>query len=550
MILIIDNYDSFTYNLCQIIGSMYSDVRVFRNDEITISEIRELSPDALIISPGPGYPSQAGISEEAILSFTGEIPVLGICLGHQAIAEVFGGKIVRAQELMHGKSSDIKIDTSCDIFSGLSPVIRAGRYHSLIAHKESLPECLAVTARDCTGQIMGIKHKEYQTYGLQFHPESILTQDGRKILDNFLKLIPGYKSQFDAPGMTDKTQLKQYISLVADRKLDLTQTQAYEAMKCIMSGNATDAQISSLLTAMKMKGETTDEITGFARGMRDMASEVHSCTDAVDIVGTGGDMSNTFNISTTSAIVASAAGAKVAKHGNRSVSSASGAADILESLGVKIASTPEISKNIIERIGISFLFAPSFHSSMKYAAPARRETGIRTIFNILGPLSNPAKTDYILLGTYSKQLLRPMAEVLMNLGIKHALLIYGDDGLDEISVSSTTSVCEIKDGTMNEYSISPEDFGLERASKNDIKGGTPDENADITLGILSGKITGAKRNIVLLNTGAALYTADKASSIKEGIIMAGQAIDSGAALAKLNELIDITNEQQSGGASA
>ena len=544
MIIIIDNYDSFTYNLCQLIGTMYSDIRVFRNDQISISEIETMNPQAIVISPGPGYPCDAGISTEAIKHFSGKIPLLGVCLGHQAIVEAFGGKIIKATELMHGKSSRITTDTKSVLFCNLPGQITAARYHSLIAQSSSMPQCLKVTAHDSSGQIMAVEHKEHKTYGLQFHPESILTQEGNIIIANFLNQIDGVTVpvNYDSGIEKEKTELKKYISKIADKNQSLTVKEAYDAIICIMKNEATDAQISSLLTAMKMKGETIEEITGFAKGMRAMATEIHSCRDSIDIVGTGGDMSDTFNISTTSSFVVAACGAKVAKHGNRSVSSKSGAADILESLGVKIASVPEESKKIIDTIGISFLFAQSYHSSMKFVAPTRKQTGIRTIFNILGPLANPAKSEYILLGTYSKELLRPMAEVLINLGIKHAMLVHGNDCLDEISVCASTSVCEIADGKISEYEISPEDYGIPLASGADIKGGTPEENAQITLDILSGNLRGPKRNIVLLNSAAALYIYGKASSISEGIKLAENAIDSGKALEKLNQLISLSNK--------
>ncbi len=544
MIIIIDNYDSFTYNLCQLIGTMYSDIRVFRNDQITISEIEIMNPQAIVISPGPGYPCDAGISTEAIKYFSGKIPLLGVCLGHQAIVEAFGGKIIKATELMHGKSSEIIIDTKSTLFSNLPEQITAARYHSLIAQSCSIPQCLKITAYDSSEQIMAVEHKEHKTYGLQFHPESILTQTGKRIIANFLIQIDGFTlpANYDSGIEKEKTELKKYISKIADKSQSLTIKEAYDAVLCIMKNEATDAQISSLLTAMKMKGETIEEITGFAKGMRAMATEIHSCRDSIDIVGTGGDMSDTFNISTTSAFVVAACGARVAKHGNRSVSSKSGAADILESLGVKIASVPEESKKLLDTIGISFLFAQSYHSSMKFVAPTRKQTGIRTIFNILGPLANPAKSEYILLGTYSKELLRPMAEVLINLGIKHAMLVHGNDCLDEISVCASTNVCEIIDSKINEYEISPEDYGIPLASGKDIKGGTPGENAQITLDILSGKLRGPKRNIVLLNSAAALYICGKAPSISEGIKLAENAIDSGKALEKLNQLIVLSNK--------
>lgn len=542
MILLIDNYDSFTYNLYQFFGEQYSDIKVARNDEITIDEIEKLNPQAIIISPGPGYPKDAGISIEAIKHFSGRIPILGICLGHQSICEAFGGKIVPAKELMHGKSSTIRIDNSSDIFKGLPDSVVCARYHSLIADEASLPECLKVIGTDSAGQIMAVEHREHPTYGLQFHPESVLTNYGKVMIKNFLSKIEGIKIndvKTNAPE-APKTLLKPFIAKVVDGN-SLTKEEAMQAMDVIMSGNATDAQISSLLTALRIKGETIDEITGFAQIMREKANTVKDCKDAIDIVGTGGDLANTFNISTTSSFVIAGCGAKVAKHGNRSVSSKSGAADVLEKLGVKISSSPEQAKEMIDSIGISFLFAQSYHGSMRFVAPARRETGIRTVFNILGPLANPANTDYILLGVYEKELLKPMAEVLINLGIKRAMLVYGNDKLDEISISDNTSVCEIKDGQMSFYEINPEDYGFKKVSKEDVVGGTAEENAKITLGILQGKITDTKRDIVLLNAGCALYICGKADSIKSGIDLAKASIDGGWAEAKLNQLIEKSN---------
>ena len=277
--------------------------------------------------------------------------------------------------------------------------------------------------------------------------------------------------------------------------------------------------------------------------MRAKAEHVAGCEESVDIVGTGGDLANSFNISTTSSFVIAAAGMPVAKHGNRSVSSKSGAADVLESLGVKIQTAPEEAKASIETVGLSFLFAQSYHGSMKYVGPARKEMGLRTVFNILGPLTNPASTNYIVLGVYEKALLPVMAQVLIGLGIKRAMIVYGNDRLDEISVSDSTSVAEVRDGKVKEYEIAPEDFGLPRGSKKDIVGGTADENAFITRGILDGSIQDAKRNIVLLNAGCALYITGKAGSIADGVALAAEQIDSGKALEKLNEFVAFTNRQ-------
>ena len=425
MILFLDNYDSFTYNLYQYIGELYPDIQVVRNDEITLEEIEAMHPDALLISPGPGYPKDAGISIPAIQKFAGKMPILGICLGHQAIAEAFGGKIVKAEHLMHGKASNIAIDNQSVLFAGLPQVIACGRYHSLIVEEASLPSCLRITARDENGQIMALEHTKFPIYGLQFHPESILSEDGKEILIRFLNLLPGVSipTKQQTPQQPKKALLP-YAEKVLNGE-NLTETEAMEAMDLIMSNAATDIQIAEFLTALRMKGETIEEITGFAKGMRSKAKTVPNCKDAIDIVGTGGDCSNSFNISTTSSFIIAAAGAKVAKHGNRSVSSKSGAADVLERLGVKIQTTPEQAANCIHEIGISFLFAQSYHGSMKYVAKARKEMGTRTVFNILGPLANPAETDYILLGVYSDDLIPVMAKVLCGLGIRHAMVVHG-----------------------------------------------------------------------------------------------------------------------------
>lgn len=542
MILLIDNYDSFTYNLYQQIGSIYPDIKVIRNDKITTDEIEKMAPEAIIISPGPGYPSEAGISVETIKRFSGRIPILGVCLGHQSIAEAFGGKIVRANAPMHGKSSDISIDVTSPLFTGMPEKIKAARYHSLIAEKSSLPECLKVIAEDSEGQIMAVCHKEHPTYGVQFHPESVLTEIGSSIISNFLSDIAEIKVANPVTAKipaADRTALKKYIAIVADRK-DLTQQEAEEAMNIIMSDAATDAQIAGFLSFLRAKGETVDEITGFARIMRKKASVVPASKSAVDIVGTGGDLANSFNISTTASFVISGTGLNVAKHGNRSVSSKSGAADVLEALGVNIRLSPAQASACIQNVGISFLFAQSFHSSMRFVGTARREMGVRTVFNILGPLANPALSDYILLGVYDRSLLEVMAKVLMNLGVKGAMIVYGN-GLDEVSVSGETEVCELRGKKLIKYTISPEDFGMKRYPKEDIVGGTPQENAEITYNILSGKEKGAKRDIVLLNAACAIYCTGAASSIEEGLEMAKESIDSGIALSKLEKLKEFTN---------
>lgn len=326
------------------------------------------------------------------------------------------------------------------------------------------------------------------------------------------------------------------------KKQDLAYAEAEAVMDEIMSGQATPVQMSAYLTALALKVETIDEITASAAGMRAHCIKLLHNLDVLEIVGTGGDGSNSFNISTTSSLVIAAGGVPVAKHGNRAASSKSGAADVLEALGVKITLTPERSAEILKKINICFLFAQNYHIAMKYVAPIRKELGIRTVFNILGPLSNPAGANMELMGVYDQSLVEPLAQVMANLGVNRGMVVYGQDSLDEISMCAPTSVCEIRDGKFTSYEITPEQFGYERCEKGALTGGTPAENAEITKAILKGEEKGPKRQAVCLNAGAALYIAGKATSIEEGVKLAESLIDSGAALKKLEEFVEETNK--------
>ena len=326
------------------------------------------------------------------------------------------------------------------------------------------------------------------------------------------------------------------------KKQDLAYAEAEAVMDEIMSGQATPVQMSAYLTALALKGETIDEITASAAGMRAHCIKLLHNLDVLEIVGTGGDGSNSFNISTTSSLVIAAGGVPVAKHGNRAASSKSGAADVLEALGVKITLTPERSAEILKKINICFLFAQNYHIAMKYVAPIRKELGIRTVFNILGPLSNPAGANMELMGVYDQSLVEPLAQVMVNLGVNRGMVVYGQDSLDEISMCAPTAVCEIRDGKFTSYEITPEQFGYERCEKGALTGGTPAENAEITKAILKGEEKGPKRQAVCLNAGAALYIAGKAASIEEGVKLAESLIDSGAALKKLEEFVEETNK--------
>ena len=338
--------------------------------------------------------------------------------------------------------------------------------------------------------------------------------------------------------------IKEAIVKIVDKQ-DLTYDEAYQVITEIMSGETTPTQNAAFLAALSTKStkaETVDEIAGCAAAMRAKAIKVETDLDTLEIVGTGGDGANSFNISTTSAIILAAAGVKVSKHGNRAASSKSGTADCLEALGININLEPERCAELLNEVGFCFLFAQKYHTSMKYVGPIRKELGIRTVFNILGPITNPASPTYQLLGVYDSSLVEPLARVLYSLGVKRALVVYGQDKLDEISVSAPTSVCELNNGEYKTYELTPEQFGFERGSKQDIVGGTPEENAQITRDILSGKLQGSKRNIVLMNAGAALYIAGKADTIEDGVKLAAEMIDSGKATETLAKIVELTNK--------
>ncbi len=331
-------------------------------------------------------------------------------------------------------------------------------------------------------------------------------------------------------------------------KGDLSYDEAYQVMNEIMNGETTQTQNAAFLAALSTKSaraETIDEISGCATAMREHATKVpHEGMEVLEIVGTGGDHAHSFNISTTASLVIAAAGVKVAKHGNRAASSMSGTADCQEALGINIQQTPEACGKLLREAGLCFMFAQKYHSSMKYVGAVRRELGVRTVFNILGPLTNPASPEYMILGVYDEYLVETLAKVLTSLGVRHGMVVYGQDKLDEISISAPTTICELKDGWYRTFEITPEQFGLKRGSKSDIIGGTPEENARITRGILAGEIRDARRDIVLMNAGAAIYCGGAAESFEDGVKKAAEMIDSGKAMEVLENYVRISNEEE------
>jgi len=337
--------------------------------------------------------------------------------------------------------------------------------------------------------------------------------------------------------------IKEAILKLADKE-DLSYEMAEQVMSEIMGGEASQVQMSAFLTALSLKGETIEEITACAEGMRKHCIKLLHDMSALEIVGTGGDHANTFNISTVSSLVVSAAGVPVAKHGNRAASSKCGAADVLEALGVNINISPEMSTRILEEIGICFLFAQNYHIAMKYVAPVRKELGIRTVFNVLGPLCNPAGANMQLMGVYEEALVEPLAKVLYNLGLKNAMVVYGQDGLDEISLSASTSVCEIRNGKFSSYVLDPQEFGFALCSKKELVGGTPPENAEIARAILNGE-EGSRKDAVVLNSAAAIYIANPSLDLPQAIQIARDTIDSGKAMKQLERFICLSNEEVS-----
>ncbi len=562
MILVLDNYDSFTYNLVQFLGELGADVAVWRNDQITLAQIAQIAPSHIVISPGPGRPEDGGISCDVIRHFAARVPILGVCLGHQCIGAAFGGRVGPAPRLMHGKTSSIH-HTNQGIFAGLPNPMIATRYHSLIV-EEPLPDVLEPTAHTTEGELMALRHKSYPVVGVQFHPESILTPEGKMLLANFLSMSGagydrpvsgGRHSAGTTEGVTVSpnvqpaakvqnakggvSMMKSAIAKVIEGQ-DLSRAEAEEVMSQIMAGKATPAQIGAFLTALRMKGETIEEIVGCATAMRKAAVRVESKrTDLIDTCGTGGDGAHTFNISTTTAFVVAGAGLGVAKHGNRSVSSKCGSADLLQALGVNLELTPQQVADCIDEVGIGFLFAPKLHPAMKYAIGPRREMGVRSIFNILGPLTNPANAATQIMGVFDGSLTEPLANVLREMGGRAAFVVHGADGLDELSTTGVNRVSSFSNGVVRTYELDPSELGLRRATLADLVGGDPEENASISRAVLAGE-QGPRRDVVLLNAAAALVAGGAADDLHEGLARAVESISSGKALRKLDNLVRYT----------
>ncbi len=503
------------------------EIKVVRNNRIKIEEIENLDPDGIIISPGPGRPVDAGISLNVVKHFAGEIPILGVCLGHQVIGEAFGAKIVQAEHIVHGKTENMTLDGK-GLFRTLGEKEIFTRYHSLIIEPESIPDCLEITATGINGIIMGIRHVKYNIESVQFHPESIGSPAGKQIFANFIN----YRRE--------PFPVKQILTKIIDGK-NLTFEEAEGFMTELTEGELNNSQIAAFLISLNSKGITGIEIAGCASALQKKRTAIEPSTPVLDTCGTGGDGLGTFNISSFSALIAASCGASVAKHGNRAVSSLSGSAEFYSELGLDITLSPSNAKKLLTKTNFTFLFAPTYHGAMRYAAPVRKELGMKTIMNLLGPLVNPAGAEYQIIGVYADEYCIPVAEAARLLGIKKAAIVHGFDGLDEISVTGPSRIVLLEeDGTISDSIFNPDDHSIPLYNLSELKGGNGSINAAMAREILGGSGSEAIRDASALNAGAGLYLYGVADSIQDGYEMALEALKSGKVAKKIEEIINVT----------
>lgn len=531
MILLIDNYDSFVFNIKTMLNQLTNDeIAVYRNDKITLDEIKRLSPNAIILSPGPKHPKDSGICLE-IFKARLNVPVLGICLGHQALGLCFGAKIQRLKEVAHATSSQISLIAQSELFREFPKDFSVMRYHSLeVVDLSSELEALAYTKDKV---LMAMRHKDLPYFGVQFHPESYFSEYGLKIFENFLK-FKGQTSQ----KASEKPTLTGFITKLQDNQ-GLNTDDFARICQIIASREYEAVQLGALLVLITEKSLDERSLSALVSNILKYSQTFNDESEMIDIVGTGGDGFKSINISTTTAFILGALGVKVAKHGNRAISSASGSSDVLSAL--KIPAFDSIAKQVkvLDEQGLTFFHAPFFHSLVGEVKEVRAKLGVRTVFNVLGPLLHPnLSLKYQLMGNYHAPVHRLLIEVLRNLGRKHALVVRGNDGMDEISICDETSIYELKDGQIFNYTISPEQFGFKRAFHSEIVGGDAKQNAKILLDTLSGKQKGAKFDIVVLNAMFALYTANRVPTPAQAKDIVLEAIHSG-------KVIDFFNAYQS-----
>ena len=534
MILLIDNYDSFVFNVEQYLRELTNEeVKTVRNDAITLEKIKILNPSRIVLSPGPKHPKDSGICLE-ILKNIENTPILGICLGHQAFGLVFGGKIEKLEIPLHGKTSEITVTGKNSIlFKDMPEKFNVMRYHSLYVSEENLPEELTVTAKSDDGIIMALEHKTKDIYGIQFHPESFFTEYGKNIIKNFISntkketLQSNDKNTEEAERKKADEVFKKYLKKLQDN-IPLADNDFKEICEVINSKNYDIVQLGALLVLISEKSLYPESLTAFVKNILEYSVTFSDDTPMIDLCGTGGDGLKTINISTTVAFIVAAMGVKVAKHGNKSVTSKSGSSDVIDKLGLTMEKSLITQLNKLENTNLAFFHAPFFHKLVGEVREVRQRLGIRTVFNVLGPLLHPnRKLKYQLVGLYHEPVHRLYAETLQLLGREHALVVRGNDGLDEISICDETKIVEVKGDKILEYTVSPETFGFKRAFHADIEGGTPEENAEILVRTLKGEENSPKSDIVILNAMFALYAADFVKHPAEAKPLILEAINSG-----------------------
>jgi anthranilate synthase/phosphoribosyltransferase len=527
MLLLVDNYDSFTYNLAQAFQTLGFEPCVIRNDEPALLELAE-NPDLekVCLSPGPGHPNVAGLNTEFLTKLAQRekpVPVLGVCLGHQILGEFAGAKVTVADRVMHGRVSPITHDGT-GLFAGLPQNMTVGRYHSLIVTEpgEALKYSFKVTARTPENEIMALAYDNLPWTGVQFHPESVLTPQGRNLLGNFL--LGPEKPKIAVPETPRPiSEIFETLGLGTD----LTGDQAAQVFERLMGGEMTMAQAGALLLGLRTKGETPLEVAAAATAVLKQAKMVPPVPGQVlDVVGTGGDNRFSFNCSTATAITCAGMGYQVLKHGNRSVSSRSGSADVLERLGFNIELPSEQILSNLKKSNFVFLFAPQYHPAFKHIMPVRRELGVRTLFNILGPLVNPAKPTHRLIGVYQPQLLDLMAGALAELGGVTAAVVHGAGGYDELTTLGPSQVRLVRDKNIEEMVINPRDFDLIQGRPEDLTIKDPTDGARVLRLLLKGEGPKPMHDMLVINVAMAVCLLD-GGTLEAAVRKARQAVESG-----------------------
>lgn len=518
MFLLIDNYDSFTWNLAQAFQSLGKNPLVLKNDDPEILKLA-LDPglEMVCISPGPGHPAGAGLCPEFLKLVSPAIPILGICLGHQLLGLHGGGKIELAPVIMHGKQSEIEHDEE-GMFNELPCPLTVGRYHSLVVTvPEGADVAFDVTATGPAGEIMGLKYKDRPWAGAQFHPESVLTPEGLRFLANFPESL---KPVAQAP-------FNQILDRLANKE-DLTREMAKQAFSALLDGELTPAQAGAFLFSLRAKGESGIELAQAVKGALARAVPVKKLpAGCLDIVGTGGDGKNSFNCSTAAALTLAGMGYKIAKHGNRAVSSACGAADAIEGLGLTIAPDAKTALHQLEQCNFTFFFAPYFHPSFKNIGPIRRELGCRTLFNILGPMINPGKPDYLVMGVARPELVDLVADTLRHSRHKRAAVFHGAGGYDEITTMGPTEVTLLKNGSIFRFTVDPRRYGMKPATPDELACASREEAVMVLRDLLTGKGSEAMLDMVILNVALAIYLLDDLEDFDVAVAKASAAVKAG-----------------------